>query len=185
MMPLPFLILSIADENEREFMKCLYIEHAARMFRMAQAMTNSKQDAEDVVSEACVLLINKVSLLQTLEHHVLEGYIISTVKNAAFALHRKQKKQQKTNENANILLQDANDQDAPDEQILQQCMVNEIANAILQLSEEDQAAIRMKYFEQCSIREIADVLGIPEGNVRVRLNRVRKRLYHCLKEEST
>ena len=42
----------------------------------------------------------------------------------------------------------------------------------------------MKYFEQRSTREIAAVLGIQEGHVRVRLNRARKRLYDMLREDA-
>ena len=91
MLLFPAAILTISDESDRDFMKHLYINHAARMFRVARALTDSKQDAEDVVGEACVALIRKISLLRTLERNVLEGYIISTVKNAAYALHRRRK----------------------------------------------------------------------------------------------
>ena len=66
-------ILTISDESDRDFMKHLYINHAARMFRVARALTDSKQDAEDVVGEACVALIRKISLLRTLERNVVEG----------------------------------------------------------------------------------------------------------------
>ena len=50
-------ILMISDESDREFMKSLYIKYRMCMFRMARALTDSEQDAEDVVSEACVSLI--------------------------------------------------------------------------------------------------------------------------------
>ena len=49
----------ISDESDREFMKALYIKYRMSMFRMARALTDSEQDAEDVVSEACVSLIKK------------------------------------------------------------------------------------------------------------------------------
>ena len=73
MLLFPAAILTISDESDRDFMKHLYINHAARMFRVARALTDSKQDAEDVVGEACVALIRKISLLKTLERNVLEG----------------------------------------------------------------------------------------------------------------
>ena len=55
----PLAILMISDESDREFMKALYIKYRMSMFRMARALTDSEQDAEDVVSEACVSLIKK------------------------------------------------------------------------------------------------------------------------------
>lgn len=182
MLLFPAAILTISDESDRDFMKHLYINHAARMFRVARALTDSKQDAEDVVGEACVALIRKISLLRTLERNVLEGYIISTVKNAAYALHRRRKSQKEADDGETILPQIADDEAAPDARILQQCTMNALVDAMQRLPEADQVAIRMKYFEQRSAREIAAVLGIQEGHVRVRLNRARKRLYDMLRE---
>ena len=74
MLLFPAAILTISDESDRDFMKHLYINHAAWMFRVARAMTDSKQDAEDVVGEACVALIRKISLLRTLERNVLRRF---------------------------------------------------------------------------------------------------------------
>lgn len=182
MLLFPAAILTISDESDRDFMKHLYINHAARMFRVARALTDSKQDAEDVVGEACVALIRKISLLKTLERNVLEGYIISTVKNAAYALHRRRKSRKEADDGETILPQIADDEAAPDARILQQCTMNALVDAMQRLPEADQVAIRMKYFEQRSAREIAAVLGIQEGHVRVRLNRARKRLYDMLRE---
>lgn len=159
-------ILTISDESDRDFMKHLYINHAARMFRVARA------------------LIRKISLLRTLERNVLEGYIISTVKNAAYALHRRRKSRKEADDGETILPQIADDEAAPDARILQQCTMNALVDAMQRLPEADQVAIRMKYFEQRSAREIAAVLGIQEGHVRVRLNRARKRLYDMLREDA-
>ena len=78
----------------------------------------------------------------------------------------------------------ADDEAAPDARILQQCTMNALVDAMQRLPEADQVAIRMKYFEQRSAREIAAVLGIQEGHVRVRLNRARKRLYDMLREDA-
>lgn len=91
MLLFPVVILSVAGETDREFMKALFIRHRITMFRVARTLTKSDPDAEDVVSEACVLLIGKISRLRQLDCNVLEGYVISTVKNAAYLLHRRKK----------------------------------------------------------------------------------------------
>ena len=87
----PLVILSMTDEADRDFMKALYIEHRMTMFRMARVLTESEQDAEDVVSEACISLIKKIPRIRQLDSNVLEGYIVSTVKNTAYSLHRRKK----------------------------------------------------------------------------------------------
>ena len=91
MLLFPVVILSVAGETDREFMKALFIRHRITMFRVARTLTKSDPDAEDVVSEVCVLLIGKISRLRQLDCNVLEGYVISTVKNAAYLLHRRKK----------------------------------------------------------------------------------------------
>ena len=62
----PLVIQMITDETDREFMKALYIKHRVNMFRMARAMTTSEQEAEDVVSEACVSLIKKNNAIKAI-----------------------------------------------------------------------------------------------------------------------
>lgn len=73
MLIFPAVILAIADESDREFMKTLYVNHYLSMYRMARAMSDSIPDAEDIVSEACVALIRKISVLRMLDCNVLEG----------------------------------------------------------------------------------------------------------------
>lgn len=175
----PILILAIADDSDREFMKALYIEYHLTMFRMARALTDSQQDAEDVVHDACVSLIKKISVLRRLDCNVLEGYIISTVKNAAYMLHRK-KRARKEVSGEEVLLFAEGETSAPDERVLQECTIEELMSALDRLSESDQAIIRMKYFDKLSVREIAKMLGIQEVSVRSKLTRARKRIYDLL-----
>lgn len=171
----PVVILAIMDDADREWMKALYIRYNLTMFRMARALTDSPQDAEDVVSDACVSLIKKIDVLKRLDDSVLEGYIISTTKNAAYTLHRKRSARKEVGvEDMSSSVEDA--APAPDERLLQACTIEELIDAIDQLSEGDQAVIRMKYFEKLSDREIAAALGVREGSVRSRLTRARSRL---------
>lgn len=72
MLTFPFVILAIENDDDREFMKRLYIQYHEKMFRMAYASTSSVHDAEEAVSDACVSLINKISVLRQLECNVLE-----------------------------------------------------------------------------------------------------------------
>lgn len=181
MLIFPIVILAITDETDREFMKELYIQYHMTMFRMARALTDSSHDAEDAVSDACVSLIKKISFIRRLDCNVLEGYIISTMKNAAYMLHRKKSARREADGGEEILGFIADENAAPDGRILQECTIDELMGAIDQLSESGQAVIRMKYFEKFSDREIAKSLGIQEVSVRSRLTRARRRIYELLR----
>ena len=175
----PLAILMISDESDREFMKALYIKYRMSMFRMARALTDSEQDAEDVVSEACVSLIKKISRIRQLDCNVLEGYIISTVKNAAYLLYRRKNARNEV-ASEEVLQFSVDENAAPDRRVLQECTIQELMSAIGQLPENDKIVLRMKYFEKHSDQEIASTVGIREVSVRSRLTRARQRIFVLL-----
>lgn len=179
MLYFPQVICAITDESERDFMKALFVKYRITMFRMARSLTTSKQDAEDVVSEACVSLIKKIPRLRQLDCNVLEGYIISTVKNTAYMLHRRKKARHEVNgEDTLLFIVDENA--SVDKNILQECTVQELMGAIKLLPENDQVVLRMKYFEELTDHEIAAAMNIQEVSVRSKLTRARQRIYTLL-----
>lgn len=180
MLIFPIAILAITDETDREFMKELYIRYHMTMLRMARALTDSSYDAEDAVGDACVSLIKKISVLRRLDCNVLEGYIISTVKNAVYMLHRKKNARREVDDGEGILGLIADENAIPDERIILTCTIDALMKAISRLPENDQVVIRMKYFEKLTDREMADLLEIQEVSVRSRLTRARKRMYVLL-----
>ena len=68
------------------------------------------------------------------------------------------------------------------EQAQQRETVERLYQAIHQLPKTD-AALVLLYLDDLSYREIAEILGISEVNVGVKLNRVRKALAELMKEE--
>lgn len=56
-----------------------------------------------------------------------------------------------------------------------------VKNAISKLKPDEQTLILLYYFEESSIKEIAEVLGLGMENVKVKLFRTRKKLFHLLK----
>lgn len=56
-----------------------------------------------------------------------------------------------------------------------------IQDCILKLPEPDAAIITFYYFEELSVREIAEVTKLTEDNIKVKLHRSRKKLFTLLK----
>jgi len=69
------------------------------------------------------------------------------------------------------------------QQVIQREAVERLYAAIRQLPKTD-AALVLLYLDDLSYRQMAEVLGISEGNVGVKLNRAKKALGELLKEES-
>lgn len=178
----PICISTISDENDRLFMERLYTENHIIMFKMARSLTSSNQDADDVVSNACLSLIKKISLLRTLECNILQAYIVSTVKNAAFSFHRKKKMSKEVFDEDELCKIPADESDEPYFKALENSSIEKIMLAIRKLPENQQTVIRMKCFEKLSFAEISRELGENETTVRSWLFRARKKLKALLKE---
>ncbi|MBQ4803770.1 RNA polymerase sigma factor [Aquimarina sp. MMG015] len=56
-----------------------------------------------------------------------------------------------------------------------------ISDSILKLPEEEAVIITLYYFEEKSVKEIKDIVGITENNIKIKLYRSRKKLYSILK----
>ena len=59
----------------------------------------------------------------------------------------------------------------------------ELFEAVMQLPEKQRTVIHLFYYEDYSIKEIAEILHVSESNVKVRLNRGRAALREKLKED--
>ncbi len=56
-----------------------------------------------------------------------------------------------------------------------------IADSILKLPEEEAAIVTLYYFDEKSIKEIVEIIGLSQDNVKIKLYRSRKKLYSILK----
>ncbi len=57
-----------------------------------------------------------------------------------------------------------------------------ITESILKLPEDDAAIITLYYFEEKSVKEIKEIVGLTEDNIKIKLYRSRKKLYSILKD---
>ena len=87
---IPIIILSIENEDDREFMSRLYLDYRKRMFAKILGYVSDQTAAEDVLHDAVVKLIGKVELLRTLDEKRLACYVTETAKNAAKDFLRRQ-----------------------------------------------------------------------------------------------
>ena len=61
--------------------------------------------------------------------------------------------------------------------------VEQLQQALTQLSADERALVTLFYEEERPVQEVAEVLGLSVSNVKVKLHRVRKKLYILMSEE--
>lgn len=85
---IPYCILAIEDDSDREFMTALYYQYRKLMYSTTQKILKDQWSTDDVVQTSLEKLIDKIPLLRTLDQNHLANYIISTCKNNAYNLCR-------------------------------------------------------------------------------------------------
>jgi RNA polymerase sigma-70 factor (ECF subfamily) len=59
-----------------------------------------------------------------------------------------------------------------------------LARAIQQLNAEERALVTLFYYEERSVSECAEIVGQSQNNIKVRLHRIRKKLYILIQDET-
>lgn len=171
------LICAMTDDpGDREFMLMVYESHKDLMMTTAQKYIADRDIAEDIVHDGVVKLIEKVSLLRTLNRCTLAGYIVSTVRNTAISYLRRQDTLQKHSTPMEEEMEEAAELTVEELTILQADKA-QLCDAWPKLSEEDRLLLEGKYLLEQSDEELAALLGCKVASIRMKLTRARRRAY--------
>jgi RNA polymerase sigma-70 factor (ECF subfamily) len=171
----------LPDEDQKsQFMNWLD-EHGSSVFKVARAYTLTSEECQDLAQE--IMLQAWQSLPKFEGKASAATWFYRVALHTAMNWHRKDKprrsRQQPLLEVQAVVTEGANSA----EQAQQRDTVEQLYQAINQLPKTD-AALVLLYLDQMSYREMAEVLGISESNVGVKLNRAKKALGELMKENS-
>ena len=159
---IPIVIMAIEDESDRDYITGLFLKNERSMYAMALKIVKEHHTACDMVSEACLKMIEKIGYLREISVQKQTPYILSIVKNTSFMYLR-----QRRSEN-NWLVDD--------ERILDYClriMENAKATEAQKLQKYNLAAeIKRKYEELQRVKKASD-----ESVEKIRANRNYSREY--------
>lgn len=136
-----------------------------KLYRYAFCYVKNEHDALEIVSET----IYKAYLSYHKVKHkkYFETWITRILINTALDYLRKGKK---------IITMDVMPEQAVEEAPVSMEEKYDLYEALNELAEENKAFICLKYFEDKSFREIADIYQIPEGTVKTKVYRILKDL---------
>jgi len=155
-------------------------QHSASVMKVARAYTLTSEDTQDLAQE--ILLQAWRSLPRFEGNSSIATWFYRVALHTAMNWHRKDKPRR--SKQKPLLEVQALSEDSSKEQIQQRETIEQLYQAIHQLPKTD-AALVLLHLEELSYREIAEVLGITENNVGVKLNRARKALGELMKEDSS
>ena len=170
-----FLLQSIEDTDDRDFMENVYLSYKRLMFSEIHKITRDRWTTEDILHTVIEKLINKIQLLKTLSKPKLINYIATTSRNTAFNYLRSMKKVKEVPYDDLI---EETIQFVPDidEGILLDELLDSVETAWDKLDTRNKRILEMKYILENSDAEIAKEFGISSESVRMALTRARKML---------
>ena len=180
-MMMPLALLTIEDDDDRAFMTQLYQKYSGLMYRVAYDLVQDHNDAQDIVNDVIVRLIDKIPLLREKESCVLRSYVVSAIRRTSLNVLKKRGRK--------ALLDDEVLADVPDDHATVEADAialasqAEIAAALGRLPERERNLLRWKYFEEYTDEEIGALLGIGKDSVRAYLTKARRHMRALLERQ--
>jgi len=164
--PMPIELVEAARTGGRDEIELLLRGVWPDAYRLARAILGEDQSAEDVAQEACIILYRTIASLRS--STAFRTWFYRIVVREAAELKRRRSRTEPTTE-------------APVNPGDETASID-VWRALAVLAHKLREVVVLRYFEDLSSREIASVLGIPEGTVRFRLMIAKQRLRPLLGE---
>lgn len=162
----------LAKKGDKEAFGRLIKACEPSMYRVAKSILKSDEDCADAIQEAVIKAYKGITKLR--DDSFFKTWLIKIVMNESYRFLKKKK--------MTVPMEMAV---CGDDTYMQEHEGIEVRNALDTLEEELRLAAVLHYFEDMPVKNIAQLLKIPEGTVKSRLSRARSKLYEKLniKEE--
>ena len=160
----------MADDKCEAAFKQWLGEHQGLIFKVIRAYTGTLEDQDDLFQEILLQLWFSIPNFQGKAK--VSTWIYRVALNTALVWNRGEKKRRK---HSTVFIQQQNDCSGQSEEV-----IGRLYEAIRKLSKVD-ASVVLMHLDGLAYCEMAEILGISESNIGVKLNRAKKQLALILK----
>lgn len=153
--------------------------YSEQVFNLIAHIVPCKEDAEELTQDVFIKVFRLLSTFK--EESSFSTWIYRIATNTAISATRKRK-------HDTLHLDDAAYSNIPEE-IIDEALDNDseeqlqrLSDAIEMLRADERALITLYYINEKPIAEVASVLGLTASNVKIKLHRIRKKLYLILND---
>lgn len=161
--------IKASQKDLRAFEK-LYDKHYEAIFRYAYQRMDSKEDAADVTSQVFMKAMTHIKKYKFMGFK-FSSWLYRIAKSETYQFLKNQSKSPTLNVQTEFLEHLAEEIDVPTSVGNQ-----ELIATLNQLEDGEIELIEMRYFEQRSYKEIAEILDMTENNAKVKTHRVIKKM---------
>lgn len=174
-----YIITSILAGKTEEYAYFLDT-YGQPFFSLIVRMVNSEEDAEELTQDTFMKAFEHLSSFNGKSS--FSTWIYRIAYNTALSFLRKKNVEQTViDDNQWNRISDTQIDDALNNESEEQ--IERLQQALIKLTAEERALVTLFYEEEHSIQELAQILNLNEGNIKVKLHRLRKKLYVLMQKE--
>jgi len=155
--------------------EALFQQYQGLVFKTAYLMTGNKEEAEDILQEVFVS-VWKFRHTFNATKGKLTTWLHRITVNQCIGKHRKKQPALLSLEEASLDLPDMKRQELPEEALVSKWEYERLMRAMNSLDSKHRPVLVLRYFDGLSYGEIAQVVDIPLGTVKSRINQALRSL---------
>ena len=165
--------LEKAINGDKEAFSRIIIQNKEAMYKTAIVILRNEEDAYDALQEALIKMFRNIQSLQNVE--AFKSWSRKIIVNSCYDIIEKNKKII----NINLKLADTYEETRED---TYECE-DELVKILDKIEPDLRLTATLYYYNELTVKEISQIINIPEGTAKSRLSRAREKLYQILKEE--
>ena len=165
--------LEKAINGDNEAFSRIIIQNKESMYKTAIVILRNEDDAYDAIQDALVKMYRNIHKLQNID--AFKAWSRKIIINSCYDIIEKNKKVV----NINLKLADTFVETRED---IYECD-DEVVKILDKIEPDLRLTAILYYYNELTIKEISQIIKIPEGTVKSRLSRAREKLYQILKNE--
>lgn len=164
--------------NPADFKK-IYDASMQMLFKISYRVVNDEEAAEDLVHDSLIKANEKCLVFPSIND--AKYWLIRVVKNASLNYVKRKDRERKAYEK--VLYEDRHKIDSGETSLLKKDSIKKAREALDKLPKNLQEVLMLKEYGDLNYKEIGQILGITEGNVKVRVFRAREQLAKLIGED--
>lgn len=173
------LSIALNAGNPADFRK-LYDASMQMLFKISFKIVNDEEAAEDLAHDSLIKANEKALVFPSLND--AKYWLIRVVKNASLNYVKRKERERKAYEK--VLYEDHRKADSGETDLLKVESIKNAREALKKLPKNLQDVLLLREYADLNYKEIGKVLGITEGNVKVRIFRAREQLVKLIGEDN-
>jgi RNA polymerase sigma-70 factor, ECF subfamily len=156
--------------------------HTRRIYNLCYRFTSQRQEAEDLTQEVFLRVYRTIGSYRSAQGG-FGTWLTSVTRNLLIDHYRRTKRDRMTDSIEDVTTQVEEKESTgrrPDQLALMTELSGQVQGALMQLSPELREAVILRDLQGLDYKEIQDVLSVPEGTVKSRINRGRIELAKIL-----